>query len=108
MSVAGVLAIDVGTSSVRAQVFDGCGHELGQRAARAYPGETDPDRIVELTAATVEAAAGHDVEAAGASCFGHSLLALDASGRPLTPVLGWSDTRSADAADRLARRLDPA
>ena len=39
----------------------------------------------------------------GTSCFGHSLLALDGSGRPLTPILGWRDTRSADAADWLTR-----
>jgi len=34
------------------------------------------------------------------------LLALDDRGRPLTPILGWRDTRSADAAERLAGRLD--
>jgi gluconokinase len=44
----------------------------------------------------------------GTSCFGHSLLALDASGSPLTPILGWRDTRSADAADWLSRRVDAA
>src|SRR4029079_1086768 len=42
----------------------------------------------------------------GTSCFGHSLLALDESGEPLTEVLGWRDTRSADAAEWLCRRLD--
>ncbi|MFY9578752.1 MAG: FGGY family carbohydrate kinase, partial [Gaiellaceae bacterium] len=47
-----------------------------------------------------------EVDAVGTSCFGHSLLALDAGGRPLTPMLGWRDTRSADAAARLAQRLD--
>src|SRR5207253_6704378 len=52
------------------------------------------------------AVGGAGFDAVGASCFGHSLLALDAAGRPLTAVLGWSDTRSADAADRLARQLD--
>jgi gluconokinase len=42
----------------------------------------------------------------GTSSFGHSLLALDKQGKPLTPILGWRDTRSADAADWLRRRLD--
>src|SRR5262249_59519018 len=42
----------------------------------------------------------------GTSCFGHSLLALDEDGEPLTDVLGWRDTRSADAAEWLSRRLD--
>ena len=53
-----------------------------------------------------EAGGTRTVDAVGASCFGHSLLALDARGRPLTPVLGWRDTRSADAADNLMRRVD--
>ena len=46
------------------------------------------------------------MEGVGTSCFGHSLLALDRQGRPLTPVLSWRDTRSADAADSLLRRVD--
>ena len=48
------------------------------------------------------------VDAVGVSCFGHSLLALDGAGRPLTPVLGWRDNRSAGAAEELRRRVDPA
>jgi gluconokinase len=40
------------------------------------------------------------------SCFAHSLVAVDAAWNPLTPILGWRDTRSAGAAERLARRLD--
>ncbi len=48
------------------------------------------------------------VDAVGCSCFGHSLIALDADGVPLTPLLGWRDTRSADAAEWLRRRVDPA
>jgi gluconokinase len=53
-----------------------------------------------------EAVGGDDYDAVGVSCFGHSLVALDERGRPLTPILGWRDTRSADAAAWLARRLD--
>ena len=40
------------------------------------------------------------------SCFAHSLVAVDADWNALTPVLGWRDTRSAGAAEWLARRLD--
>ena len=40
------------------------------------------------------------------SCFAHSLVAIDADGNALTPILGWRDTRSAGAAEWLARRLD--
>jgi gluconokinase len=106
--VARVLAIDVGTSSVRAHIFDESAREDREPARREYPEERDPDRIVELTREAIDEAGGADgLDAVGGSCFGHSLLALDRLGRPLTPILGWRDTRSAAAAERLARRLDP-
>jgi gluconokinase len=101
-----ILALDVGTSSVRAQVFEADADER-DAARRDYPGENDPDRIVELVREVIEEASPDgSFDAAGASSFGHSLVPLDDEGRPLTPILGWRDTRSADAADRLLRRLD--
>jgi gluconokinase len=104
-----VLALDVGTSSVRAHVFGPAAAERGQPARHDYPGETDPAKLLRFVRRAIREAGGaRDVDAVGASCFGHSLLALDRAGEPLTPVLGWRDTRSADAADRLARELDPA
>jgi gluconokinase len=103
-----ILALDVGTSSVRAHFFDADARE-GEPARRDYPGESDPVRIVELVREVLEQATGvGPYDAAGSSSFGHSLLALDRAGRPLTPVLGWRDTRSADAADLLLRGLDNA
>jgi gluconokinase len=105
--VARVLALDIGTSSVRACVFDETAVERDEPARRDYPGEDDPDRVLARTREAIEEAGGAEkVEAVGASCFGHSLLALDRDGRPLTPILSWRDTRSADAADRLLLRLD--
>jgi gluconokinase len=101
-----VLALDVGTSSVRAQIFDADAAEH-EPARRNYPDENDPERVVERVREAIdEAVRGEEYDAVGASCFGHSLLALDERGRPLTPILGWRDTRSADAAESLARRLD--
>ncbi len=101
-----VLALDVGTSSVRAQVFDADAQER-EPAQRKYAGENDPARVVELVREAVdEAVRGEEYDAVGGSCFGHSLLALDEDGRPLTPILGWRDTRSADAAEWLSRRVD--
>jgi gluconokinase len=103
--VATVLAVDVGSSSVRAQVFDERGEPADALRQAAYGGD-DPDEIVALVRDVV---GGRDatVDAVGASCFGHSLLALDAAGRPLTPVLGWRDNRAAGAAEELRRRVDP-
>jgi gluconokinase len=102
-----VLALDVGTSSARAHVFGPTATERGRPARRDYAGETDPEKLFRLVRAAVhDAGGGSDVDAVGASCFGHSLLALDRDGEPLTPVLGWRDTRSADAAEWLARAVD--
>jgi gluconokinase len=105
--VARVLALDVGTSSVRARMFDETAEERGEPSRREYAGEDDPDRVLAWTREAIEEAGGaQQVDAVGASCFGHSLIALDRHRRPLTPILSWRDTRSADAADRLLRRLD--
>jgi gluconokinase len=102
-----VLALDVGTSSVRAHRFDETALEEREPARRDYSGEQDTDRIVALTREAIAEAGGSDgVDAAACSAFGHSLIALDQDGRPLTPILSWRDTRSADAADWLLRRVD--
>jgi len=99
-----VLALDVGSSSVRAQRFDERGEAIDELEQAKYRAD-DPDEIVRLVR---EVVAGRDegADAVGASCFAHSLLALDADGRPLTPLLGWRDTRSASAAEWLRRRVD--
>ncbi len=107
MSRLRVLALDVGTSSVRASVFDETADERDEPARREYPGEYDPDVVLARTREAIEEAGGAaGVDAVGTSCFGHSLLALDRHGRPLTQILSWHDTRSADAADRLMQRVD--
>jgi gluconokinase len=104
--VPSVLALDVGSSSVRAQRFGEGAEPLDALKQERYDGN-DPDGIVELVRNVV---AGRDdgVDAVGASCFGHSLMALDEDGRPLTPVLGWRDTRAAAAAEWLRRRVPDA
>jgi gluconokinase len=117
-----VLALDVGSSSVRAVAYDERGRELEGIAARrahepAYgrdgSAELDPDLLVSAARdvlAEARAALGVDstVDAVAISCFWHSLLLLDGRRRPLTPVLLWQDRRAARQAEQLAGRLDPA
>lgn len=117
-----VLALDIGTSSTRAIVFDRDGYAIpGAQGRRTYRLRTsndggvegDADTLVRLTIETIDEAlrqAGPHATAIGAvgiSCFWHSLLGLDADGAALTPVYSWADTRSAAAADALAAELDP-
>jgi gluconokinase len=95
-----VLALDVGTSSARAQRFD----ERGESADELRREEYDAGDPAEVAAAVRRVLA--DEEADATSCFAHSLVAVDKDWNALTPILGWRDTRSAAAAEWLARRLD--
>ena len=106
-----VLALDVGTSSVRAQLCDEHAREIGRAARRAYEprlgrdgsAELDADELVDAAVAVL----GETRDVLAISCFWHSLLLLDGDRRPLTPVLLWQDRRAAAQAEELARRLDP-
>jgi gluconokinase len=96
-----VLALDIGSSSVRAQRFNERGEADGELRQEKYDAQ-DPAEV----AAAVRDVLGDEGPDA-TSCFAHSLIAVDRNWKPLTPILGWRDTRSTDEADRLARKLDP-
>ena len=101
-----VLALDIGTSSVRAIAFDFAGRKVGQAAQIPYDQTTSGDGGVEIGADflldlvaqcldnLLETLDGK-IEAVAISCFWHSLLAVDATGNALTPVLSWADNRAA-------------
>lgn len=114
------LAIDIGSSSVRAVVFDARGRQLRDTEHRErYKLEITPDggsmcdpyRIRRLTTRCVKKAASKagaragDIAVVGISCHWHSLMGLDANGTPVTPVYMWSDIRASRDADDLAAEL---
>jgi gluconokinase len=109
-----VLALDVGSSSVRARAFDERARELEGAARRAYEprhgrdgsAELDAEELVLASRAVLEEARQGANDALAISCFWQSLLLLDAGGRPLTPVLLWEDRRAVAQAEELARRFD--
>jgi len=96
-----VLALDIGSSSVRAQRFDDRAEPAGELRQEHYD-TRDPAEIADLCRQVLD---GDEPD--GTSCFAHSLIAVDREWRPLTPLLGWRDTRSGEAAEWLRRRLDP-
>ncbi|HEY7030881.1 MAG TPA: gluconokinase [Thermomicrobiales bacterium] len=118
-----VLALDMGTSSLRALLFDRSGRMVeGTDAQRKYDLRTTPDGGAEADAAALFAlllesidgalaGAGPraaEIGAVGASCFWHSLLGLDGNGDAITPVYYWADTRSVRQVDELRREIDVA
>ena len=105
--MARVLAVDVGTSSLRAELFDGEGTPLREIVRRRYePGPTlDPEPLVASVRDAITAAG--PIDAVAYSCLWHSLVALDERDRPVTPVFTWLDRSAAEDAIALARELDP-
>ena len=116
-----ILAVDAGTSSVRALVFDQRGNAVeGAEEQLPYRIDTTPDggatfdadSLLELTVATIDRLlqSSEDalalVTAVGVTSFWHSLLGLDRDGQPCTPVYYWADTRSAQDALALRNDLD--
>ena len=77
-----VLALDLGTSSVRAQVYDGEAESCGGAGPRPYEskqGLADTVLLLDAARSVIEETL-HEfgpVEAIGCSAFWHSLLALD-------------------------------
>src|SRR5438046_9408409 len=114
----GVLALDVGTSSVRAVVYGSRGQmlaptlcDLSYRVRTTDPGEvsSNPDELVRLIATTIDATLKAarkekiDIIAAATACYWHSLMGVDRNGRPTTEVLTWEDTRGAAGARYLRK-----
>ena len=116
-----VLSIDVGTSSVRAALYDTRGRLIpGVVAAEPHEpdatadggSEMDAEGLLQRSIGCVErvlALAGDRASAisgVGVGTFWHSILGVDGDGWPATPVLMWSDTRSVEEVEILRRALD--
>ena len=111
-----VLAIDIGTSSVRASVYGSALQSASQTQVRYRWHEFDDGRVeidpLRLERLLLEVIDGTlhrrraPIAAVGIAAFWHSLLGVDARGTPVTPLIPWSDTRSGEDAVRLARSLD--
>jgi gluconokinase len=114
-----VLALDLGTSSVRALVFDDRGVALPEVLARRPTrlaitdegkAELDPDEVVGALGECLDELAARSeldaVEQVATSCAWHSVIALDGAGRRLTGALTWADTRAAPLVAELRARAD--
>ncbi|MCX8251367.1 MAG: FGGY family carbohydrate kinase, partial [Dehalococcoidia bacterium] len=116
-----VLAIDVGSSSVRATVYDAGANALpGLSVATPHVTPTSPNGgaaddaliladVVERTIDKLLNLAGDvksNIVAVGLDTFVGNLLGLDADGQPTTPVYTYADTRSLEEVAQMRRDLD--
>ena len=116
-----ILGLDIGTSSVRAALYDECGSMLrptfvkNKRTLTATDdggAEIDAgialkqieDAIDDVLAKSADA--DGEIGYVAASCFWHSVVGVDAKGKPTTKVLGWADTRSKNQAAILRTQID--
>ena len=110
-----VLTIDVGTTNVKAAVFDEKGrivkHSRKELTLLTGPGgvvEHDPREVLKAVFDTArQAAKKFDVDAISLSFYQHGLLLVDREGRPLTNILTHMDTRSAGLVRVVETSLDP-
>ncbi|MEP6925866.1 MAG: gluconokinase [Pyrinomonadaceae bacterium] len=116
-----VLVLDVGTSSVRAALYDEHANRLDATFVKNERtltmtedggAEIDADEALNQVAAAINEVlekAGDEamhIKYVSASCFWHSLVGVDAQGKALTPVYGWADTRSAKYVKILRESFD--
>jgi gluconokinase len=116
-----ILTIDAGTSSARALLYDTRGHAVAGVVAqerytiRSGPDgavEDDPDAALERIWRCVDAALAQagplaqQIRAVAIDTLVSNILAINAAGQPLTPLITYADTRNDADAIALRRTLD--
>ena len=112
------IGVDVGTTAIKAGLFDGAGHALAQ-ASRAYPTtrlgggivEQDPRDWSAGVVATMDALLTGDradrVAAVGLCGQVNTDVFVDARGEALAPAIMWQDNRAAAEAAEIDASISP-
>lgn len=115
-----MLALDIGTSSVRSALYDVKGNVLPEtmvKNERTLTATDDGGAEIDADEAFVQVVQAIDdvlarsskigeIEHVAASSFWHSLVGIDAKGKPTTKVFGWADTRSREYTEKLKQKFD--
>lgn len=122
-----IVSLDVGTSSVRALLFDQNLQQVGRQKSKEEMGaqrtyqistsqdgsvEIDPLLLLKLTEECLDElhaelqSQSKQVAAIGFSAFWHCFLGVDGNGAPTTPIIHLFDTRSGPQVDQLTGSLD--
>jgi gluconokinase len=114
-----MIGVDIGTTSTKAVLFEDNGKVIAQ-TNEEYPlftpnpsiAEQDPDQIFQAVIQTVKQVVAQSSVRPEQLLFlsfssaMHSLIAVDADGKPLTKCITWADNRSAEWSDRLKRDMN--
>ena len=108
-----IIGIDIGTTNTKAVAFTDEGAVLDSAGA-SYPifsevdgqHELDPDKLLEAVVTTLgevrkRTASWQGLAGISFSCAMHSLILVDAAGKPLTRAITWADQRPAPFAKAL-------
>lgn len=114
-----LLIIDIGSSSVRALLFDHDARPIDEAMTRTpYQFTTTPPGAATVEAEQVRAMveqcldklldhpAAQAIEAVGMATFVGNVLGIDKDGQPVTPVFTYADLRSAEYVDNLRGQID--
>ncbi len=116
-----LIGLDIGTTSVKAGIFEPSGRQLAAAGEEYRINHPAPDRA-EIDAETYWAATGvavrralgvagvdsDQVAAIGVSSQGETIVPVDANGRALGPALVWLDNRALAEARELAEQFGDA
>ena len=113
-----VLSLDIGTSGIRAALFDQRGKDIdGACVRQPWPAMDDPTSFnAEPRLAWIEKTIDNlfglakpvdfEIQLISISCFWHSLVGVDENGNSTTRVFTWASTRATAAAQELRDRFD--
>lgn len=112
-----VLAIDIGTSSVRTILFDQMGQMASSAFQNIYKMETssdggvyiDADRLVEEVGSVLDkfcSVGGHPpIDGVAMTTFWHNVVGVEGD-HAITPLISWADTRPGTIIGELREQLD--
>ncbi|MCQ4088094.1 gluconokinase [Saccharibacillus sp. JS10] len=110
------IGLDVGTTSTKAFIYDEKGMIRGGSQSaysllvpEAGRAEQRPEELMDAVVDAIKGAmkdskaSADDIAAVGISTAMHSLMAVDSTGKPLTPLMTWADNRSIGQTNELRK-----
>lgn len=109
-----LLGIDIGTTKIKAALYDPTRGQIVRSAFRSTPtqhpqpdwSEHDPEQMWESMAQCIQEAAGkEEVQALAISSMAEAGVLLDMNNTPLAPIIAWYDRRSEEQASMIEREV---